>query len=103
MRLTKEQGVIIVAKVLRLEGAESGSDLYIEIYLKGKTYYTSVDQECQSDCIGNYFFIRVMTCNPVDYPILYGHQQVPDCKLKNVKEFDGWKNIPDCNNYMYKD
>lgn len=51
----EKDGVITIAKVIRYECAESGSDLYIKIYLQNKTYVTSVNQECQSDCIRNYF------------------------------------------------
>jgi hypothetical protein len=93
------EGIITVAKVLRHEGAESGSELYIEIYLDDKKYITSVGQDCQQDCIGNYFFVKVMRNDPTDYPILYGHAPVPACIITNVKIFKGWSKIPDCSNY----
>ena len=94
----EKDGVITIAKVIRYECAESGSDLYIKIYLQNKTYVTSVNQECQSDCIGNYFFVKVSRKNPKNYPIFYGNRVVPKCILDKAKDFAGWPNFPVCEN-----
>ena len=99
MKYTDKHGIITVAKVTGFEGAESGSDLYLEIYLEGKKYKTSVGQGCQHDCIGRFFFVKVLRDNPTHYIIFYGYKPVPDCIMSNVIYFKGWKEIPDCNNY----
>lgn len=51
------------------------------------------------DCIGNYYFVKVKTDDPIDYPIFYDDKKVPDCIISNVKYFRGWKSFPDCNNF----
>ena len=91
---TKNDGIYTVAKVIKYEAAESGSDFHIDIYLDGKTYSTTVDQRCQSSCVGNYFFVKVRRDDPTVYPIFYGTKQVPDCIIQNVKSFKGWRSIP---------
>jgi len=91
-----KDGIITISKVIRYEGAEAGSDLYIEIYLENKTYVTSINQECQYDCIGNYFFVRVSKNQPTEYPIFYGNRMVPKCILDKIKYFEGWTNFPTC-------
>lgn len=94
-----EQGIITVAKVLRYEGAVSGSDLYIQIFLKDTSYITSINHECGFDCIGNYFFIKVSKDNPTKYPIFYSDRKVPECILKKITFFKGWKKIPTCESF----
>lgn len=96
---TNKYGIITVAKATRYEGAESGSDLYIDIYLEGKIYKTSVDQGCQYNCVGNYFFVKVLKNDPSGYVTFYGDKQVPDCIIKNVTYFKGWQDIPTCEKY----
>jgi hypothetical protein len=92
-------GVITVAKILRYEGAESGSNLYIEIYLEDRKITTSINKPCPPSCIGSYYFVKVKANDPVDYPIFYDDKQVPDCIVANVKYFKGWNYFPDCGNY----
>lgn len=58
MNHTRRYGLITVARVVRYEGAVSGSDLYIDIYVRNTVYRTSVGQDCQYDCIGNFFFTK---------------------------------------------
>lgn len=96
---TKNNGVLTIAKVTGYESSESGSDLYIDIFWQDTVYKTSVDQACERDCIGNFFFVEIIENNPLNYPIFYGDRQVPACIVNNVKCFKGWKSFPDCNNY----
>lgn len=95
-RNVKNEGVITVAKVTNYEGAESGSDLFIEIYLDNKIYSTRIGYGCGINCIGKFFFVKVNKNNPKDYPIFYGDKQVPDCILRSVKVYEGWEDFPQC-------
>jgi hypothetical protein len=89
-------GIITVAKVIRYEAAADGSELHIEIYFKQKIYKTSLNQTCQFECIGKYFFIKISTEHPTEFPIFYDDKIVPDCIIKKVKYFNGWKKAPTC-------
>lgn len=96
----KEEGIFTIAKLIRFVGAESGSSLYIDIYLNNKVYHTSVNEDFEKGGIGKFYFIKVLKNAPTDYPILYGYKQVPSCILENVKDYKGWNRIPDCDNYL---
>lgn len=97
---TKKEGIITVAKVIRFEGAESGSNLYVDIFFKDKIYSTSLGDGCRADCVSKYFFIKISEDSPTDYAVLYGDKPVPSCIIENVKHFNGWKDFPDCSNYV---
>lgn len=94
-----KNGVVTVAKVLKWEPAEQGSDLYIEIYLEDAKVVADIDQDCPADCVGNYFFVKVNRRKLDDYPIFYGDKPVPKCILDSVKVFHGWNSVPDCDNF----
>jgi len=99
MNTTKKSGVITVAQVTNYEGAESGSDLYIDIHYKGKIYKTTLGYGCRSGCIGKFFFIKIKKNKPTSYPIFYGDKVVPDCIVHNISYYKGWNYIPTCDNY----
>jgi hypothetical protein len=99
METTEAVGVITVAKVTNYEGAESGSDLFIDIYYHDKIYKTRLGFGCGSNCVGNFFFIKIKTTEPTSYPIFYGDKAVPDCIIQNVKYYKGWQEFPTCTNY----
>lgn len=100
MRATEARGVITVAKVTDYQGAESGSDLFIDIYFHDKIYKTRLGYGCGSNCIGKFFFIKIKMETPASYPIFYGDKPVPDCIIQNVKYFKGWSDFPTCANYQ---
>ena len=96
---TKRDGIYTIAKIIKWEPAESGSDLYIDIYLEDKIYHTSLGYGCQSsECIGRFFFIKVLRSKPTQYPILLDSLPVPDCIVTSFPDFPGWKKIPKCKN-----
>lgn len=92
----KDQGVYTVAKVLSLEGAESGVNLNIEIYLNKNRYSAIVDYWCKDHCVGNFYYVKVLPGDPAKYPFLMGDKPVPPCILDSVKSFEGWSEIPAC-------
>ena len=95
---TKRNGIYTVAKIMKWEPAESGSDLYIDIYLSGKIYHSSLGDGCRSpECLGRFFFVKVLNSHPTHYPILLDNMPVPDCILKKFPDFPGWEEIPKCN------
>lgn len=91
-----DKGVITIAKVTNYEGAESGSVLYIDIYLNDKVYSTTIGYGCNLECIGKYFFVRVDKDKPKDYPFFYGEKEVPECILRSDKKYAGWSDFPKC-------
>lgn len=99
IRVEKE-GVFTVAKVLDIEVGKSGSSCKIEIYLRRKRFVTFVPGKyCGYDCIGNYFFVRVLVDNVKMQPMLYVNKPVPACILDSLDYFNGWNSIPDCRTF----
>ena len=96
-----DKGVITVAKVLRYESGEYGSDLSLEVYVGDKKFTTTVDQDCD-ECVGRYYFVKILKEDPLRYPLIYTDDPVPDCILSKVKYFDGWKDIPECDSAVGK-
>lgn len=88
-------GIFTIAKVVRYEGASSGSFLYMTVYLGGKTFNTSVGNSCYR-CIGKYYFVKVIKENPSKHVIFYNESPVPECILKNPIPENGWKKFPSC-------
>jgi len=99
MTNTKTHGLVTIAKVLRYEPAESGSELFIEIYFMNKKYVTSIGQEFQPGSFGRFFFIKIDPKQPENYPIFYADRPVPRCIIDSVKYFRGWLDFPTCENY----
>jgi hypothetical protein len=89
-------GVVTIAKMNRLESAESGSDLYFDIYLDGTVFHAQTGGECGKEVLGKYLFVRVNRSAPTDYPLIYCDQFVPDCILESQIEYHGWDSIPTC-------
>ncbi|HKC36525.1 MAG TPA: hypothetical protein VKB95_10705 [Chitinophagaceae bacterium] len=88
-------GRITIAKVIDFQGASSGVNVHIIIYYGQKEYRKTVDVEC-NDCVGNYFFVKILPEDPQGYVIFYDRKQVPECILTKPIPPNGWDRIPQC-------
>lgn len=91
----KSNGVFTIAKVTKYEGDADGSSLYLNIYINGAIVQQVVNQGCEGNCVGKYYFVKVLLDDP-SHVTLYGDKNVPDCILSNSIPNNGWKEIPEC-------
>ncbi|MDR3712234.1 MAG: hypothetical protein P4L51_05420 [Puia sp.] len=90
-----DKGVFTVAKVTGFETTGYDSKISLEVYLGDKKYTTIVNEDCD-ECVGSYFFVKVLKDDPLKYPLVYGEEPVPDCIVTGVKNFEGWQDFPKC-------
>ena len=89
----KNYGIITIARVERLEGAEQGGNLHILIFFGGQQYPAIVNSLCSS-CKGNFFYVRVLKYDPTSNVRLYEDKPVPKCILSKLLPREGWEAIP---------
>jgi len=88
-----KHGLITVCKVLKLERAGDGADMYLEVYFRNKTFQVIVDDICLG-CVGNYYYCKVIPGNEKDI-MLYKDLEVPTCIVRDLSKYDsGWTSIP---------
>jgi hypothetical protein len=96
-RTVENNGIITICKVTGWEPAESGSSLYVNIYLQGKIYpYTFNTSDA---VIGHFYFVKAKAADPTDYPIFYNEKKAPACITDTATYYKGWKDFPTCEDH----
>lgn len=90
----EKNGIITVCKILRLEGSGGGTDLYLEVYLRGEKYETVINDFCIG-CVGEFRYCKIVAGDKKIVNLF--NEEVPECILNNLNKYDsGWNKIPKC-------
>jgi hypothetical protein len=92
-----DEGVYLKGTVIDRGGYKGGIITTVKYTFKGKSYQNIVHSENGREKVGDQYFIKVLSNDPNELLFLESNP-VPQCLLDSVSPYEGWGQLPECNN-----